>query len=434
MFAILLWMFADVCCKERVDERSIVGAMPELPEIVRSRLGQMTPGKPADHPDANLLAAFAERTLLERERATVVAHLAECADCRESLALACAAREPEVAAVAGHATASPTRHWFQAWRWVAPSAVGCCVVAVAVQYGVRPPSPEKTLATAMVSSKAAPPVRDNLDAQLGPQAADIEKLKVEKASKPVGQLLLAKKVKAVRQDGLPQAAQDEKAANYSAAAASASIKETLPSTKVGAAQENISVKRAAPPALEASALRKDSEQAVSAPAAATSDAFLAQRGANAPANAGRVAESFSMAAPAPKAAAAGGLLKTLPAMPWAMWSINASPGTLGHSAGVVERSMDRGKTWEAVPLSDRVSFRAVAVAGSHVWAGGSEGALFHSADGGSHWVQISVADEYGKLTGTIVSIDAGDISRVQITTSSGEAWISSDGGGRWKRK
>src|SRR5713226_2599782 len=88
MFAILLWMFADVCCKERVDERSIVGAMPELPKIVRPRLRQMTPDTSAEHPDPNLLAGFAEHTLLEHERAAVTSHLALCADCREYLALA----------------------------------------------------------------------------------------------------------------------------------------------------------------------------------------------------------------------------------------------------------------------------------------------------------------------------------------------------------
>ena len=37
----------------------------------------------AGHPDANLLAAFVEKTLTEKERTQVLNHLSQCADCRE---------------------------------------------------------------------------------------------------------------------------------------------------------------------------------------------------------------------------------------------------------------------------------------------------------------------------------------------------------------
>jgi hypothetical protein len=42
----------------------------------------------AEHPDLNLLTAFAEHSLGDKERAVVIAHLAECTDCRELLVLA----------------------------------------------------------------------------------------------------------------------------------------------------------------------------------------------------------------------------------------------------------------------------------------------------------------------------------------------------------
>ena len=102
--------------------------MAELPKIVRSRLAQQ---KSADHPDANLLAAFVERTLLERERVAVSAHLAQCVDCRESVALATVAQEPAVVSV------TTKRHWFLEWRW-AGAAAACCVIAAALQYRVQP--------------------------------------------------------------------------------------------------------------------------------------------------------------------------------------------------------------------------------------------------------------------------------------------------------
>ena len=47
-----------------------------LPKIVLERLRMAEPG---GHPDADLLTAFAERTLLPRERDAVLQHLAQAA-------------------------------------------------------------------------------------------------------------------------------------------------------------------------------------------------------------------------------------------------------------------------------------------------------------------------------------------------------------------
>jgi hypothetical protein len=65
--------------------------MQNIPNIVRERLQA---AKPADaHPDADLLTAFAEKSLPEAERAVVFGHLARCGDCREIVALALPATE-----------------------------------------------------------------------------------------------------------------------------------------------------------------------------------------------------------------------------------------------------------------------------------------------------------------------------------------------------
>src|SRR5205085_2588375 len=117
----------------------------------------------------------------------------------------------------------------------------------------------------------------------------------------------------------------------------------------------------------------------------------------------------------------------------ALWSINTSPKSLSRSFGVVQRSLDSGKTWEVIPLNDRVSFRAVTASGTEVWAGGSNGSLFHSSDGGSNWVQIVISEEAAKPTGAIESIDAREPNQLRIATSSGEQWSSTDGGAHWKQ-
>lgn len=65
--------------------------MEKLPKLAIERLKVATPV--ADHPDADVLTAFSERSLAELERATVLEHLARCGECREILALSLPASE-----------------------------------------------------------------------------------------------------------------------------------------------------------------------------------------------------------------------------------------------------------------------------------------------------------------------------------------------------
>ena len=69
-----------------------------IPKIVIERFKGRTVGSEGNrqlasddrqfrHPDANLLAAFLERRLTERERTQVLTHLAACVECREIVAL-----------------------------------------------------------------------------------------------------------------------------------------------------------------------------------------------------------------------------------------------------------------------------------------------------------------------------------------------------------
>jgi len=104
--------------------------MQNVPKIVRERLRAATPA--VDHPDADVLTAFAERSLPKREQGVMLEHLARCGDCRDIVALALPATEPVEAVV--NRSSSGWLTW-PALRW-AFVAVG--VVAIAslgiVQY------------------------------------------------------------------------------------------------------------------------------------------------------------------------------------------------------------------------------------------------------------------------------------------------------------
>src|SRR5690348_18314229 len=88
--------------------------MTKLPQFVRSRLA-IRQTAPAEHPDANWLAGFAEQALSASERARVMEHLARCPECREVLAVSSAlAADPQKPAI---------ECW--KWRWAAAAAAAC---------------------------------------------------------------------------------------------------------------------------------------------------------------------------------------------------------------------------------------------------------------------------------------------------------------------
>jgi photosystem II stability/assembly factor-like uncharacterized protein len=105
------------------------------------------------------------------------------------------------------------------------------------------------------------------------------------------------------------------------------------------------------------------------------------------------------------------------------WSISDS--------GALQRSFDAGRSWKEVAVADGVRFRAVATVGAGVWAGGSGGALYHSADGGEHWLWVRVRANGRALEGDIVRIDFDDAKTGVVITSSGETWTTSNGGTAW---
>src|SRR5437763_10510257 len=105
--------------------------MQNVPKIVRDRLQRPGSVVAESHPDADLLTAFAERSLAAGEREHVLRHLAQCDDCREIIHLALPASE--VAAL--NSFRSPTQAGWLRWpalRWGAVAAGILAVTSVGV--------------------------------------------------------------------------------------------------------------------------------------------------------------------------------------------------------------------------------------------------------------------------------------------------------------
>jgi Carboxypeptidase regulatory-like domain/Putative zinc-finger len=118
---------------------------------------------------------------------------------------------------------------------------------------------------------------------------------------------------------------------------------------------------------------------------------------------------------------------------WLPVDVNANPAP--YTAVVAETSRVKAKDAQKtrkVPTS--LTFRALAVAGSDVWVGGSGGALYHSVDAGSHWTRVVPATSGMVLTSDIVSLEFSDPLHGKLSTSTAEVWSTADAGQTWQKQ
>ena len=457
--------------------------MQNVPKIVRERLKAATPA--VNHPEADVLTAFAEHSLAERERAFVLKHLGSCSDCRDIVALALPAMEPVETAMR-----APERGWltWPALRWglvaagvIAIAALGIAQYqrrpsTIATQSGARfevagkeaknqplaPPVPAATAKKAdNIPSPGVPPIGDSVDAT---NATVDEPTRITQAAPsgvPSGRsAALAVARPLAHGPRMADQWQQQKAVQNQLPAPSA------PSPFAKQAAGDLSAKMRVPAATETVAVGAQSaqletqDQNLSAqqigasrikdlPSGSGGDFALA-RAKPATQTAGNSAPASTMAAPTPSETSGGSALTLF--APAARWIIN--------STGGLQRSFDQGTTWQAVNVnanpasfSDAASlqitgktsrskvrklpspvFRAVAATGTDVWAGGSGGALYHSPDAGDHWIRVMPASAGTMLTGDVVSLEFSDTQHGKVSTSTAELWTTSDDGQTWQKQ
>ena len=111
--------------------------MRNVPKIVQARLQRLGPQVAKGHPDADLLAVFAEQSLAESERERVMEHLARCGDCREVVALAQPVTELGTPASSVRAARSAWLSW-PVFRWAVVAAGVVLVTSIGVLQHKRP--------------------------------------------------------------------------------------------------------------------------------------------------------------------------------------------------------------------------------------------------------------------------------------------------------
>jgi Photosynthesis system II assembly factor YCF48/Putative zinc-finger len=428
--------------------------MQDVPQFVLNRLQ----AKPVagSHPDADLLTAFAERSLAGRERAVVVEHLVACADCRDVVAIALTATE----AIAPASAATPRIGWLSSpiLRWSALAA-GILVVASA---GVREYShrnQQQAAASNRMQSEIALPrtLNQSLPALNPPSSTEamVPQTMVPQTRMRKKESLATTSQRVVKHEAPAEVAGAGQSAQQQTTTAASQ------QTKIGAASEKVEVQS------EAGQINTES-------AAPTENQVVAQNQTNLPLNGRNFTDLNIVKAkdPVPSQSAVIAVTATPPPLqslqsvavrPLPQWSVTP--------AGALQRSFDGGNTWEDVnPARSTAStgsrgamanaaradatssdqgkenqnakraldlapaFRAVAATGFEVWAGGVGGVLYHTSDAGNLWTRVFPAAGGAASTGDIVGIHFTDPQHGEVSTSTGELWSTSDNGQTWKKQ
>ena len=444
--------------------------MEQLPKVVRQRLEATQQAE--THPDPDLLAAFSEQSLAPRERGAVIEHLAQCADCRETVALA--QPQLELAHVAAAAQATPARpSWFRGsmLRWAAAAA---CVVVVGTVATLRhreqarvAPFPKvahsdevatlalKSLETSAVagekpatmrrtvketSSAVAPKPKSEIAVEPSPeviqqraQAKAMEKriLAAPLMSGPKGRTVGAIGGAAGAIETGPQAPvapppPSTKTESLRAMAAYQQQKEQRASAQASIAKD-LGAKLNVPEA----AKQNDQVTVRLAPTPETVTKAKPIEAKNAPAfvadGSAQMTAELASRSEQQKSALKKGTMQVAANYISPRWTLSSDGTTL-------MRSLDDGKTWDMVPIANQSTLRAVAAIGPEVWVGGSGGALYHSSDAGRQWAIVKPVCEGRVLAADIVRIEFPDVQHLQVTTSTGAVWITSDGARTWEEK
>jgi hypothetical protein len=415
-------------------------AMRGIPKILLQRLSK--PNQPnrqstlddrqPEHLDANLLAAFVERTLTERERKEVLNHLAQCAGCRDLLALALPS-EVEVGAPA-RSTARWGWNLWPALRWsVVAAAVGIVAMVAILRFHQRTKlnaiSRELRSAVAANSGRATPQPAAGLSAP-GSLKNTVSKMVAESPESPP--VRTRRMAPAAPPPGKPVSVHPTDAELRRPVTLTAAARTPAPQANVPARTGSVTV--TAGLSSDMAARASAPLNAPQAPSPASSERRGVIQGASAASmyarSASVAAKSASPVARSPQARPAimalRAELQNAATQPAALWTIAPD--------GKPQRSFDGGKTWQDVHIDDKIVFRVIEATGGDVWAAGSSGALYHSSDGGGIWIRVNLSSGGSPTTDAIVSVvrSPSDPQRITVKSATGEQWTSEDGGQHWR--
>jgi len=431
--------------------------MTDAPKILTDRLRALSSRAPhaTMHPEADLLAAFAEQALSPAERDGVLEHLALCGECREVVALALPVSEtvatPTSTEIHHGGTRSepqpiPSRKLRFPWPTLRWAALAAGVAVAASLLMLRPAKLNQTRpseATISTSQQPAAAIATGTaqSASLPADQMSATGKEVAAYSTAARSAALKAPAKIKRRDSAPQSAmhlatnrkQAEPADNL-LAPPSAAATSSQPATSARPTNETVDVSAEAVEIQGANVgqpllARNEAppiEKAKPAPQSLTTQGAQTQP----PQSQAEIGDSAAKGANSQSRktlAAARMTANPAPALP------DSPHVALTIAGGALQRSPDGGQSWQQV-LHPGHPLLCYASRGSDAWAGGQAGTLFHSSDNGLTWAQIQPSINSRQLTADITHLDVPSPSEIVLSTANDGTWSSADGGKTWKKQ
>lgn len=416
-------------------------------------------GGATGHPDADQLSAFAEQSLPAVEREEVLAHLGQCADCREILALSVPQVEEEQAG--GRAMA---RSWFvlrpEFMRWGIVGASAAVVVAAVllvkpemernaiskdVRYSANVQEPVPVSEPAAAPSPSPKPMvqseEKTKNAEVGTVRGRVRSRQDEQRDAfAANDVMVARK--AAPSSGI--------GAGRGAGIGGGMFGGVMPSQPTGGVLASTVKQENAPLTAPSGSAPAAAERAATAPAPASA-AALERTDAKEVKSADKIsladaakAKSEEQSETATNYYSFEGKAQGHNAAPLAAKdnenavfkkTMRAVVRTWRIAEGSLQASSDAGASWRPVGLPGGVKALAVDAGrplASSVWVGGTNGALLQSHDNGATWTQVK-----GSWTGDVVYVKfASPTTGVLRTSRPGvtQEWGTEDGGKTWKMR
>jgi photosynthesis system II assembly factor YCF48-like protein len=423
---------------------------PQLDAILRRTMREAPGDDTSNHPEADVIAAYHDRSVANPERARLEQHFSDCARCQTLLASIARAESENVAAPKPSNVVRLHR-----WRVAVPVLAAAAVILIALRF-TRGTDNQLEREQIAMSERAAPanapapamePVAPMQAAPSGQEASAPASGALalnEKKSEPAveaRQDMLADRLKASEKDksfgaiaGAPKsqlkALDTDLAKRAVEAKAEPGTAAKVETERVANAAPEIAANApaepprapvpASPPA--ALAMRADSAAAI-----ASSSASASSNSVGGASGSSSAAAAASGGAGAPVKGPALGYSAPTVSHPGfnAAVSVDGSAWQVGAN-GKIEHS-DGGGAFVAQNSGVTAELSAAAAVSRDVcWVGGNAGTILRTVDGGTNWHKLA-----SPTSADISGIAASSADSASITTVDGESFATSDGGNSW---